>query len=58
VWGKGNEGTLLVMDNPFPGIDTTKTWGFVRTQSFYWFQHCTLTLFSFSKTTLAKRMLA
>lgn len=39
LWGKGNEGTLLVVDNPFAGIDTEKTPGFVRTQSFHWFRH-------------------
>lgn len=39
LWGKGNEGTLLVVDNPFTGIDTDVSWGFVRTQSFHWFRH-------------------
>jgi hypothetical protein len=41
LWGRGNEGTLLVIDSPFsvPPIDTTKTWGFERTQTFHWFRH-------------------
>lgn len=41
LWGRSpsKEGTMVIMDSPFDGIDTTKTWGFERTQSFYWFQH-------------------
>lgn len=39
LWGKGDEGTLLILDNPFEGIDTKKTPGFLRTQSFHWFRH-------------------
>lgn len=39
VWGRSNEGTLIVLDNPFEEIDTSKTWGFERTQSYFWWLH-------------------